>query len=289
MYLGMCRCMRIRCSRSFLQHYGQVCAGLTATLRTLERMGRLFWFTVEFGVIRDQDGEVKVYGSGLISSHGECTHVLEQGAGVEIREVPSWTRCSTSRWMNVSEMQPVLYAIESFEQLYEATREAEARLGVRLCVYELRSFLIHQLPAALAAEIQFRVGLSHCVRHRMMACCRCPRAWRTARVLLLDDEYVLSIATTHAHELIRVGFSFWVRIRSLHWLRRHSLQAAPAVKETKAQKVERLKAREEPVGSLGGSAASLRAQGRGMPCCRSGRGPTSSGGGVYTQGDGLSA
>ena len=33
-------------------------------------MGRLFWFTVEFGVIR-QAGKVKIYGSGLISSHGE--------------------------------------------------------------------------------------------------------------------------------------------------------------------------------------------------------------------------
>ena len=39
-------------------------------------MGRLFWFTVEFGVIR-QKGEIKLYGSGLISSHGEATHVIE--------------------------------------------------------------------------------------------------------------------------------------------------------------------------------------------------------------------
>ena len=42
----------------------------------LERMGRLFWFTVEFGVIR-QKGEIKLYGSGLISSHGESTKLVE--------------------------------------------------------------------------------------------------------------------------------------------------------------------------------------------------------------------
>jgi len=31
--------------------------------------------------------------------------------------------------VDVSKMQPVLYAIESFEQIYEATKEAEGRLG----------------------------------------------------------------------------------------------------------------------------------------------------------------
>ena len=108
---------------SFLQHYGQVCAGLTDP-EALERMGRLFWFTVEFGVMH-QAGEVKVYGSGLISSHGECTHVVN--GGPEIREFKLDRVLDTV--VNVSEMQPVLYAIDSFEQIYEATREAEARLG----------------------------------------------------------------------------------------------------------------------------------------------------------------
>ncbi len=112
---------------NFLQHYGQVCAGLTDP-EALERMGRLFWFTVEFGVMH-QAGEVKVYGSGLISSHGECTHVVrrESQGGPEIREFKLDRVLDTP--VNVSEMQPVLYAIESFEQIYEATREAEARLG----------------------------------------------------------------------------------------------------------------------------------------------------------------
>src|SRR5579872_5462289 len=59
----------------FLQHYGQVCAGLTDK-DALERMGRLFWFTVEFGVIR-QKGGYRLYGSGLISSQGESNYVIE--------------------------------------------------------------------------------------------------------------------------------------------------------------------------------------------------------------------
>ena len=108
----------------FLEHYGKVCASLKSA-EALERMGRLFWFTVEFGVIHEA-GKIKVYGSGLISSHGECTHVVERGAGLEIREFNLDQVLHTV--VDVSKMQPVLYAIESFDQIYEAAKEAESRL-----------------------------------------------------------------------------------------------------------------------------------------------------------------
>jgi phenylalanine-4-hydroxylase len=109
----------------FLEHYGKVCAALTSA-EDLERMGRLFWFTVEFGVIRERGG-IKVYGSGLVSSHGECTRVVEQGAGVEVREFD--LEQVLEEPVDTGAMQKVLYAIESFEQIYEATKEAESRLG----------------------------------------------------------------------------------------------------------------------------------------------------------------
>ena len=108
----------------FLAHYGRVCATLTDKDK-LERMGRLFWFTVEFGVIR-QNGEIKLYGSGLISSHGESTYVIEgskTGHGPEIRDF-NLEQVLNQEFL-VSEMQKVLYAVESFNEIYEATREAE--------------------------------------------------------------------------------------------------------------------------------------------------------------------
>ena len=107
----------------FLQHYGEVCARLTDPV-ALERMGRLFWFTVEFGLIR-QDGQVKVYGSGLISSHGECSRVL--AGGCEVREFD--LDAVLGQEFQTSAMQPVLFAVESFEQIYEAAKMAEGRLG----------------------------------------------------------------------------------------------------------------------------------------------------------------
>jgi phenylalanine-4-hydroxylase len=108
----------------FLQQYGKACAGLMDNPVALERMGRLFWFTVEFGLIR-QDGEVKVYGSGLISSHGECSRVLAGRCQVKNFELEA----VMNQEFQTSEMQPVLYAVESFEQIYEAAKMAERQLG----------------------------------------------------------------------------------------------------------------------------------------------------------------
>lgn len=108
----------------FLEHYGQICAAVIDRPEALERLGRLFWFTVEFGLIR-QGGEIKVYGSGLISSHGECTRVLAGGCEVKDFDLDA----VLNQQFQTSEMQPVLYAVESFEQIYEATKEAAARVA----------------------------------------------------------------------------------------------------------------------------------------------------------------
>lgn len=108
----------------FLEHYGKVCASVIDRPEALERLGRLFWFTVEFGVIR-QRGEIKVYGSGLISSHGECSRLL--AGGCEIKDFN--LEAVLNQEMQTSEMQPVLYAVESFEEIYEAAKAAESMIG----------------------------------------------------------------------------------------------------------------------------------------------------------------
>jgi phenylalanine-4-hydroxylase len=88
----------------------------------LEKLGRLFWYTVEFGLIR-QHGEIKVYGSGLISSHGECKNVIDGHCMVrdftldEVLNTP----------VKVDELHKLLFAVNSFDQVYEAMHEAERR------------------------------------------------------------------------------------------------------------------------------------------------------------------
>lgn len=107
----------------FLERYGRVCAA-TADANVLERLGRLFWYTVEFGLIR-QHGEIKVYGSGIISSHGECQNVIH--GGCEVHDFSLDEVLNTP--VKVDEMQKVLFAVESFDQIYEAMHEAEQRAG----------------------------------------------------------------------------------------------------------------------------------------------------------------
>src|SRR5277367_3743422 len=106
----------------FLQHYGAVCAALSDK-EALEKMGRLFWFTVEFGVIR-QGGSYKLYGSGLISSQGESNYVIEGRPEIRDFDVDQ----VLNQQFSTSEMQPVLYAVDSFDQIYEATYQAERQL-----------------------------------------------------------------------------------------------------------------------------------------------------------------
>lgn len=99
----------------FLQTYGQAALHTNDPAHT-ERLARLFWFTVEFGLIRE-DGRLKLYGSGLISSEGEGHHSLES-KDVERRPFDLETVCNTS--FEIDHYQPILYVLESFEQLRDA-------------------------------------------------------------------------------------------------------------------------------------------------------------------------
>jgi len=107
---------------NFLQHYGNVCAKIKDA-ETLERLGRLFWYTVEFGLIRE-DGEVKIYGSGVISSHGESTNVIE--GGCQVRDFSLEEVLATP--VKVDRIHSLLFAIDSFDEIYEAMHEAERRV-----------------------------------------------------------------------------------------------------------------------------------------------------------------
>ncbi len=109
----------------FLQTYGKA-ALMCEDPCHIERLGRLFWFTVEFGLIRER-GEIKLYGSGIISSIGESFHALES-EDVDRRPFDMERVCSTP--FEIDHYQPVLYVLESFEQLRDAMNEyAEAVLG----------------------------------------------------------------------------------------------------------------------------------------------------------------
>lgn len=121
----------------FLQTYGK--AALHAGDEHTEALARLFWFTVEFGLVRE-DGRLKIYGSGLISSHGESHHALNAPAapkGVDL--APSDVSGKIERRpfdldrviktdFEIDHFQPVLYVLESFEQLRDAMNKYAERV-----------------------------------------------------------------------------------------------------------------------------------------------------------------
>ncbi|MFT7579024.1 MAG: phenylalanine-4-hydroxylase [Myxococcota bacterium] len=107
----------------FLQTYGRAALYTDDPVHT-ERLARLFWFTVEFGLIHEDD-RLKLYGSGLISSEGEGHHAL-RSPDVERRPFDLEEVCNTP--FEIHHYQPILYVLESFEQLADGMRSYANRL-----------------------------------------------------------------------------------------------------------------------------------------------------------------
>ena len=106
----------------FLQRFGAVAAQARTDEET-EQMARLFWFTVEFGLTRDE-GEVKVYGSGLISSAGDAANAL----GPKCDRRPFSLDAVINQPFEIDRFQDVLFVVDSFDQLFAAVDEAGRRI-----------------------------------------------------------------------------------------------------------------------------------------------------------------
>jgi phenylalanine-4-hydroxylase len=89
-----------------------------ATDQQLEELGRLYWFTVEFGMV-EHEGEIKAYGAGLLSSFGELEHAFSDNVDrrkFNLEEV-------INQDYNYSDMQKILYVIPNYRELKEQTRK----------------------------------------------------------------------------------------------------------------------------------------------------------------------
>ena len=95
-----------------------------ASDKQLEQLGRLYWFTVEFGLV-EEGSEIKAFGAGLLSSYSELERAF--GDKVERRKFDLEDVIRTS--YDYSDMQPVLFVIPSYAYLKEVTREFIGRFG----------------------------------------------------------------------------------------------------------------------------------------------------------------
>lgn len=78
----------------------------------IERIGRIYWFTIEFGVVKE-NGKPKAYGAGLLSSAGELNRLPE----VELRPFDLSEMEKTD--FQVTEFQPFLFCADDFNSMIE--------------------------------------------------------------------------------------------------------------------------------------------------------------------------
>lgn len=102
---------------AFSEAYGK--AGLAADKRDHAMLARLFWFTVEFGLIRTSDG-LRSYGAGIVSSPGELKYALES-------EVPKRKQLEPVDALRtpyrIDIYQTVYFIINSFDELFELAQQ----------------------------------------------------------------------------------------------------------------------------------------------------------------------
>ncbi|HEX6091369.1 MAG TPA: phenylalanine 4-monooxygenase [Gemmatimonadales bacterium] len=87
----------------------------------MKALARFFWFTIEFGLMRDARG-LKVYGSGLLSSYGEIAHAID---APEVQRYPIQLEWVVNQYFEIDHYQPLLFIVESFDHLFELVGELE--------------------------------------------------------------------------------------------------------------------------------------------------------------------
>jgi phenylalanine-4-hydroxylase len=131
----------------YMQIYGQ--QGLKALgAGEVKRLSRLYWYMVEFGLIKNHDG-LRAFGAGILSSFGETRYAVES-------QDPNRIRFDLKRVLRseyrIDSFQATYFVIEDFEELFEASK------GDLLPVYREIADLPDVSPTARLAE-DVRVGI----------------------------------------------------------------------------------------------------------------------------------
>lgn len=111
----------------YVQRYGQ--GGLKAQgLGSCEMLSRLYWYTIEFGLIREA-GQLRAYGAGILSSSGELAYSVQSP---EPQRIPLQLERTMRTRYKIDTYQQTYFVIDSFEQLFEMTAADFAPIYERL-------------------------------------------------------------------------------------------------------------------------------------------------------------
>lgn len=121
-------------------------ASLGASEEEVKRLATLYWFTVEFGLCR-QNGTIRAYGAGLLSSFGELQYCLTDKP--EVREFLPEKMCDQE--YPITEFQPVYFVANSFQDAKEKMRRYASTMS--------RPFHVRYNPFTESIELLDRTHL----------------------------------------------------------------------------------------------------------------------------------
>jgi phenylalanine-4-hydroxylase len=97
---------------NYMQRYGQRAMEAGAHI---DLLARLYWYTVEFGLIRTTHG-LKIYGAGILSSAREVRHAIE----ADVERLPFEAAKVMRRPYEIDKLQNTYFVLDDFRQLFEA-------------------------------------------------------------------------------------------------------------------------------------------------------------------------
>jgi len=103
----------------FIAAFGEACLRARGD-EARRRLARLYWYTIEFGLVREADG-VRAYGAGLLSSPAELRHAIESPQAVHLPFDAMQVMASEYR---IDGFQSRYFVVESFETLFAEARRA---------------------------------------------------------------------------------------------------------------------------------------------------------------------
>lgn len=113
---------------TFLERFGQMAKRFLDQPDIVEMLARLYWFTVEFGLIQE-GGRAKIIGAGIISSVGEMLHAVNEGVIKRKFDVVS----VMNHPFRTDMIQEAYYVLDSLDELVTAMEQFEACLASPKC------------------------------------------------------------------------------------------------------------------------------------------------------------
>ncbi len=118
----------------FLTGLGELAMEHADDEEALELIGRFYWFTIEFGLMRQADGSLRIYGAGIMSSRGETLHCM---VGDCTRRDYNVRDIMATPYRN-DIMQDTYFIVDSFEQLYHSLDEVRVVLAEMMGVAKVQ-------------------------------------------------------------------------------------------------------------------------------------------------------